>query len=88
MTFQNPRAPAGHRICRQLRCKEMFYVTAHDLETGRTRVTDVEEDGHVYWCARTCRGFGPSGLRLGLDACGPQRGCYEPAGPEPRPPST
>ncbi|MFH0944958.1 MAG: hypothetical protein V2A76_07145 [Planctomycetota bacterium] len=79
MTFLNSRAPSGHRICSHLRTKEMFYnasLGSPDLDPGRARVTDPDQDDHIYWCTKTCRNRGPGGVPAGLDSCAPSRECY------------
>lgn len=81
MTFRNHRAPAGHRICRHLRAKEMFYTVTYGAGDPRGHdeglVTDPELDRHDYWCARTCRARGPKGDVAALEECAPDRDCYE-----------
>ena len=78
MTFLNTRAPSGHRICRDLRCKEMYYRT--DPAPPSALVTDADDDNHVYWCASTCRSLSPEGGDVDLESCGPARDCYRAAG--------
>lgn len=80
MTFLNHRAPSGHLVCRRLRCKEMYYRV--EPAPPSALVTAPDEDGHVYWCAASCRALPPSGSgAVDLESCNPSRGCYEsPAG--------
>lgn len=77
MTFLNTRAPSGHRLCRQLRCKEMYYRS--DIAPPSALVTDPDDDNHIYWCASTCRPHPPRGSEgdVDLESCNPSRGCYE-----------
>ena len=77
MTFLNTRAPAGHRICRHLRCKEMYYTSEVETEREQARITDPDEDDRLYWCTKTCRPLGPEGKEANLHDCDPERSCYE-----------
>ena len=80
MTFLNSRAPSGHPICCHLRTKEMFYTVVpggSDYDPGRAKVTDPEQDDHIYWCTKTCRRRGPGGVPACLESCAPSRACYE-----------
>ena len=77
MTFLNTHAPAGkHRICQQLRCKEMYYHVDLQEGDGSPLVTDDADDRHVYWCLKTHKEFGPEGQSVDLESCGPERRCY------------
>lgn len=76
MTFFNTHAPAGHRLCRSLRCKEMYYTAAKLDHPNKGRVESCDEDARAYWCTQSCRPLAPDGGDLGLDACGPDRSCY------------
>jgi hypothetical protein len=75
MTFLNTRAPRGHLLCKNLRCKEMYYEEL--VRASDPLVTDCAADTHVYWCLKTCRQESPQGAALSLDACSPDRACYE-----------
>jgi|SoiMethySBSTD1v2_1073268.scaffolds.fasta_scaffold947517_2 hypothetical protein len=76
MTFANLRAPSGHRLCRHLRCKEMYYTDAAAIERARQ---DPEHafDGKLFWCLKTSRSWGPDGTTCGAEECPPNRECYE-----------
>lgn len=77
MTFANTHAPSGHRRCRHLRCNQMYY-NVRPQEGDRSRlVTDDLDDPHVYWCLKTHKEFGPEGKDVGLEACRPDRTCYQ-----------
>ncbi|MBI4878098.1 MAG: hypothetical protein HY812_00340 [Planctomycetes bacterium] len=75
MTFLNRRAPSGHRVCRHLRCKEMYFHAPGGDGFAAARAGD--EERRDYWCAQTCRPRGPEGAGAALDACAPDRACYE-----------
>ncbi len=75
MTFLNRRAPSGHRVCRHLRCKEMYFHAPGGGGAAAARESD--DDRRDYWCRRTCRALGPEGGGADLEACAPQRACYE-----------
>jgi len=80
MTYLNSRAPSGHRICRHLRAKEMFYTSVAGnagVDPGRAKVIDPELDDHHYWCTKSCRPRGPFGDEACLEGCSPERRCYE-----------
>ena len=78
MTFLNTHAPDGkHTLCRNLRCKEMYYHVDLKPEDGSPLVTDSADDGHVYWCIKTTKGHGPDRGDVDLESCGPDRPCYE-----------
>ena len=76
MTFLNNRAPSGHRICRNLRCKEMYY-TSELAPPEKVMVTSDEDDRHVYWCVKTALKFGVDKRLATLDSCSPERECYD-----------
>ncbi len=76
MTFLNRRAPSGHRVCRKLRCKEMYYRV--DPAPPSALVEESDEDRHVYWCAVTARPLPAAGAGdVDLESCNPTRACYE-----------
>ncbi len=77
MTFINLHAPSGHAICRNLRCKEMYYSCQAALAKD-IKVTSDEDDRHVYWCVKTANHVGLDQNLATLDACSPERDCYEP----------
>ena len=61
-------SPPIQLLCRNLRCKEMYY-----------QQTVEEEDpfaSNVYWCAKTQEAFGPDGQAAGKKECCAGRGCY------------
>ena len=62
MRFPRTRAPAGHRLCKHLRCKEMYYEVPDIPHADAEPEPDGVEDGHVYWCLRTFLGLGPEGV--------------------------
>jgi len=76
MSLMNVRAPAGHKLCHQLRCKEMYYSTEEQRERIRTDPKSVFE-GKLFWCARTQKADGPDAERCGADECRPGRACYD-----------
>ncbi len=76
MTFSNTRAPAGHLLCRSLRCKEMYYRSLLPEDRARAVVTDAATDHHVYWCIKTGRAVGPDQDAVALNDCHPERDCY------------
>jgi hypothetical protein len=76
MSLMNVRAPAGHKLCRFLRCKEMYYSNEAQRERIRTDPKGVFE-GKVFWCNRTHQAEGPDANRCGVDECGPGRTCYD-----------
>jgi hypothetical protein len=76
MTFLNTHAPSGHARCRNLRCKEMYYHVQLGPQDKSPLVTDAREDGHVYWCVKTTKEFGPDRQQVSLEACSPDRECY------------
>jgi hypothetical protein len=76
MSFMNLRAAAGHRLCRHLRCKEMYYTSQEQLERARADPAKAFENKH-FWCLKTFTAFGPSNESCDADSCNPQRGCYE-----------
>jgi len=78
MTFLNTRAPSGHRICRELRCKEMYYRS--EMAPPSALVTDGDDDNHIYWCASSCRPMSPQGEDVDLESCHPGRSCYRAPG--------
>lgn len=77
MTYLNRFAPSGHAICQNLRCKEMYYQCASHLETKQP-VESEEDDRHVYWCVKTATALGADHKLATLDACSPDRDCYQP----------
>lgn len=77
MTFLESRAPSGHRLCQDLRCKEMYYNAPSDSAEARASgEMDPEDDPRVYWCQRTTRSLGPYGVVVDLESCDPTRSCY------------
>jgi hypothetical protein len=76
MTFMNLRAPSGHKLCRFLRCKEMYYTVAADLETARADPKSAFE-GKVFWCHQTQKADGPDRNPCGAEECRPGRSCYD-----------
>jgi hypothetical protein len=77
MTYLNLFAPSGHAICKNLRCKEMYYTCASHLKKN-VRVESDEDDRHVYWCVKTANALGVDRKLTTLDSCSPDRDCYEP----------
>jgi hypothetical protein len=77
MTFLNRAAPSGHAICKNLRCKEMYYHCQSHVERNRPVESD-EDDRHVYWCVKTANALGVDHKLTTLDTCSPDRSCYEP----------
>ena len=76
MSLMNVRAPAGHKLCQFLRCKEMWYQTEEQRERIRTDPKSVFE-GKLFWCERTQKADGPDAARCGADECRPGRSCYD-----------
>ena len=73
----NLRAPSGHRLCRHLRCKEMYYsVAADSLPPEKLDPTHAFE-GKLFWCMKTWRSLGPGNEACGAEECPPTRECYE-----------
>ena len=58
MSFANLRPAAGHRLCRHLRSKEMYYSSEEQLARWRA---DPEQAlaGRAYWCLKTFTAMGP-----------------------------
>ena len=74
----NPRAPAGHLICKHLQCKEMFYESLVQTEpAGDFDDPDCRERNRYYWCLKSFRERGPDEAPCGANECTPERGCYE-----------
>ena len=76
MSLMNVRAPAGHKLCRFLRCKEMYYTTQEQTERAQANPREAFE-GKVFWCLQTHKGDGPDAQACGADECRPGRGCYD-----------
>jgi len=76
MSFANLPAPSGHRLCRHLRCKEMYYTSQEQLARARTDLSAAFES-RVFWCLKTYQAEGPGGGRCGAEECPPTRACYE-----------
>lgn len=76
MSFMNLRAPSGHKLCRFLRCKEMYYDSQAQLERARAN-PEQAFDGKHFWCTKTYKVDGPDAQQCGADACAPGRACYE-----------
>jgi len=76
MTFMNLRAPSGHKLCRFLRCKEMYYTVEADLERARSDPKAAFE-GKIFWCDRTHKVDGPDASACGAEECRPGRSCYD-----------
>ena len=76
MSLMNVRAPSGHKLCRFLRCKEMYYTTQEQMEEAR-RDPKAAFEGKLFWCERTHKGDGPDAQACGAEECRPGRTCYE-----------
>lgn len=78
MSFANVRAPSGHRLCRNLRCKEMYYETTEMIERARKNPAEAFEN-KIFWCLKTYQAHGPEpeGKACGAEQCPPTRACYE-----------
>ena len=79
MSLMNVPAPSGHRLCRHLRCKEMYY-TAHEEAGGAERARPDPATAFAnkyFWCLRTFKADGPEGAPCGPEECPPGRSCYE-----------
>ncbi len=76
MSFANLRPAAGHRLCRQLRCKEMYYNSPDQLERARANPAEALANKH-FWCLKTFTAMGPENEPCSADACSPSRSCYE-----------
>ena len=62
------RSPSGELLCKNLRCKDMFYKAAHE---------PVNPNGAAhYWCTRTYETFGPDGGVADHKECLGSRECY------------
>ena len=77
MSFANLRAPSGHRLCRHLRCKEMYYNVPESLERAKENPTRAFEHKH-FWCLKTFKAESPDGATCNAEECKPTRSCYEP----------
>ncbi len=76
MSLANVPAPSGHRLCRHLRSKEMYYATAEMVERARANPAAAFE-GKYFWCLKTFKAEGPEGEPCGAEECPPTRACYE-----------
>lgn len=76
MSFSNLRPTAGHRLCRHLRCKEMYYSSEEQLARWRAN-PDQALENRAYWCLKTFTAMGPENEPCDATKCDPERGCYE-----------
>lgn len=76
MSFANLRAPSGHRLCRHLRCKEMYVNDAASLERAQQEPERAFENKY-FWCLKTFTARGPENEQCGAEECRPSRACYE-----------
>lgn len=76
MSFANLRAAAGHRFCRHLRCKEMYYTSPEQVERARANPAEAFANKY-FWCLKTFTATGPENEACGAEECKPERGCYE-----------
>lgn len=61
--------PGGHRPCKNLRSKEMYYEPAPFVEN--------EFSSSIYWCMRTQDCIGPDTQAVDCEECTPGRECYK-----------
>ena len=74
----NPRSRTGHRLCKHLQCKEMFYdTTVQPAWAAQTDDEEHSEQTRYYWCLKSFREVSPDGQPCGAEECSPQRDCYE-----------
>jgi hypothetical protein len=76
MSLMNVRAPSGHKLCRYLRCKEMYYSTQEQREKAASDPQGVFE-GKLFWCTQTQKADGPDAKACGAEECRPGRACYD-----------
>ncbi|MBM4013515.1 MAG: hypothetical protein FJ293_00920 [Planctomycetes bacterium] len=76
MSFANLRPAAGHRLCRNLRCKEMYYTSQEQMERWQADPVRALE-GRSFWCLKTFTALGPESEPCDAAKCNPERGCYE-----------
>ena len=76
MSLMNVRAPSGHKLCRFLRCKEMYYSNEAQREKVANDPKSVFE-GKLFWCEKTHKGDGPDAEVCGAEECRPGRACYD-----------
>lgn len=76
MRLANTPAPSGHRICRHLRCKEM-YLTHADPSAQPKKTPEQAWAEKAFWCLKTFQAFGPDRENCGAEECPPSRSCYE-----------
>ena len=62
--------PCGHKPCKHLRSREMFYDTSND------GAVDDYASG-IFWCANTETCLGPDGTPADDESCGKDRACHE-----------
>jgi hypothetical protein len=74
--FGNLPAPSGHRLCRHLRCKEMYVADPALVERA---LADPERafENKYFWCLKTSAAQGPENEPCGAEECPPSRACYE-----------
>lgn len=61
-------SPPLQLLCRNLRCKEMFYQEA--LPENDPFASDI------FWCSKTQESFGPDGEPAGKKECCAGRACF------------
>ena len=76
MSFANLRPAGGHRLCKQLRCKEMYYDSKDQLERAQANPAEALANKH-YWCLKTFTAMGPENEPCHAESCKPERACYE-----------
>ena len=76
MSLMNVPAPSGHRLCRHLRCKEMYYSSTGADDEARANPAKAFAD-KIFWCMKTYKADGPEGELCGAEECPPTRACYE-----------
>ena len=69
MSQENPNL-LGHRPCKHLRSKEMFYDAGGDAHI---------DDGTsgIFWCMHSQNCLGPDGLPASDEDCDRNRACFE-----------
>lgn len=64
--------PGGHRPCKCLRSKDMYYKAEPFAED--------EFSSGIYWCAQTQDAIGPDNQPVDSEDCDLGRECYQSAG--------